>query len=133
MGLYSARREAATTARYDHFQPEEALRRHQVIAEKLRIAPKKVRARALRNLKRMRKHCTSENSRFLDRWLLLLHCSPNHLIEVMTSVTQEGHDLRRYSPFDGVLTKAELLAVSAAAQTRWTVSPPDEPAEPNDA
>jgi transcriptional regulator with XRE-family HTH domain len=93
--------------------PEQrSLALHQAVAAHLRTDPKKNIAIAQRNLLVMRESdVESHAAPYLDTWQTLLSGPLHTLLSVLTSTDQPARSLRQASPFGGVLSDAERLAI----------------------
>ena len=106
------------------FLDEFALAYHHAVAELLRSEPEWVLERARRNLNRW-----SEGDTFgagertsLEEWREILgEADVDHLIEIITDMSDEGQRLRSSSPFVGALSPEERLEILAACEQRATV------------
>lgn len=88
---------------------------HRAVAGKLALDPAGVRAKALRNLRRMRSaHPRGRVREDFDVWDELLNGSLERLFGVLTSTSPQALELRQNTPFAGVLTERERLKALAA-------------------
>ncbi|HZF41334.1 MAG TPA: hypothetical protein VE715_21100 [Blastocatellia bacterium] len=103
-----------------------ALAYHQVVAERLRVAPEVVLRRANENLARWlaQGEFSGAMRRPLQEWQnLLAESDVERIIAIITDDSDEGQRLRQSTPFVGILTadeRKELLATCekrASAQT----------------
>jgi hypothetical protein len=81
-----------------------------LIAEKLRANPslvEKARGNALRWLE----SCSSGVRPALLEWLQVLDLPPNQIIAVLEAEDERSTRLRQSTPFCGILTEAERLAI----------------------
>jgi len=74
---------------------------------KITVDPGRSLETARRNLARMRKGTRGEARRWLDEWERLLDGPIDKLLDVYTSRSLLGRELRQNSPFAGVLTQDE--------------------------
>ena len=85
---------------------------HRAVAGKLARDPERVLRRARRNLDRLeRTHPGGMSRRWLARWRALLDRGPEAVMSVLVAETEEATELRQNSPFAGVLSSAERLAI----------------------
>jgi len=85
---------------------------HCAVAGKLARDPERVLRRAGRNLDRLeRAHPGGMSRRRLARWRVLLQEGPQAVMSVLVADTEEATELRQTSPFAGVLSSAERLAI----------------------
>ncbi len=85
---------------------------HRAIADKLRADPEGVRRKALENIAHMRKvHGDGRSKVYLDSWELLIHGDDHKLLEAMTGQSRKARALQHASPFAGVLSEKERLAI----------------------
>ncbi len=88
-----------------------------MVAAKLVDDQDRVLAHAWKNLARLRSaHGAGPARRYVDAWERLLAGPPEDILRVLTSLDEEGVELRHTSPFAGVLTTAERSAVLAATR-----------------
>jgi hypothetical protein len=88
---------------------------HVLIAEKLR-ADTNLLGIPLYNLRIWKRTARPEMKILLRRWkLILMTWPPDEIIGFLTSDTAESRELRRCSPFCGVLTPQEIASVWQAA------------------
>lgn len=94
-------------------EPEvRTLELHRAIARKLEASPGAVIARARRNLALLRDNDPGgHSSLYLDAWQVLLNGPLRDLLSVMVSTDAPAKELRQASPFSGVLSDDERLAV----------------------
>ena len=72
----------------------------------------------LHNLRLWKKTATPQNKPLLRRWkLILMTWTPEEIIEFLVSDTKESRELRRCSPFCGVLNAQEIASVWQGAET----------------
>jgi excisionase family DNA binding protein len=85
---------------------------HRAVAGKLARNPERVLRLARRNLDRLeRSHPGGMSRRWLGRWRVLLDQGPEAVMSVLVAETEESNELRQNSPFAGVLSSAERLAI----------------------
>lgn len=82
-----------------------------VVAVQLRQRPETVLAKARANLARMRPHC---HGSLIDGWERALSLPADRLEALLMS--PEGAELRRNSPFAGLLTEAQRLDILQAVR-----------------
>jgi transcriptional regulator with XRE-family HTH domain len=88
---------------------------HRIVAEKLDHDPGRVRERAERNLATMRAaDSDGRASRALEDWERLLRSDNSTLRTALTDKTPRARSLRQSSPFAGVISDEERLAVLEA-------------------
>jgi excisionase family DNA binding protein len=88
---------------------------HRAIAGKFVTNPASVRAAATINLRRLRRlHPEGGAWGWLDRWQVVLEDGPEAALDALTSSAAYAVELRRTSPFAGVLSEEERAAVLAA-------------------
>ncbi len=85
---------------------------HEAMAEKLRHDPELIQA-ARATAQRWLSRPGYENHPALREWLSLLDLPLLSLIKVMLDPSEEGARLRQSSPFVGILTEEERLAIFA--------------------
>lgn len=88
-----------------------SLRLHRAIGRRLSADPAAVVAQARENLARMMNR--SDDSIWLKEWWALLDRPVKALLPVLTDRSPWARELRHVTPFAGVLTNAERLAVYA--------------------
>jgi excisionase family DNA binding protein len=85
---------------------------HRAVAGKLVQAPSAVLAAAAINLRRIRRlHPEGAAWEWLDRWEVVLEDGPEAVLDALTSSAEYAVDLRRASPFAGILTETERQSV----------------------
>ena len=89
---------------------ERSLFLHAAIAEELRARGTEVIEIARRNIFRMRS-ANPHASPLLNEWERILQRTSDHIVVRMLDPSEHGRDLRQVSPFAGVLTAAQRLAV----------------------
>lgn len=88
---------------------------HRAIAGKVVANPRPVLAAAGINLRRLRRlHPDGPEWDWLDRWAAVLDDGVESVLEALTSPALYAIELRRTSPFAGVLSEAERAAVVRA-------------------
>ncbi|MGF1648699.1 MAG: helix-turn-helix domain-containing protein [Kineosporiaceae bacterium] len=93
---------------------------HQAVAGHLVVDPGGVIARAQKNLNRIRAvHSDGWASAWLDRWEQVLAAGPDHVLQALTSRSEEAIELRQNSPFAGVLTEDERQGALGAFRETW--------------
>jgi transcriptional regulator with XRE-family HTH domain len=86
---------------------EKTLMIHRAIASKIKSDPEKCIVRAIANIQRWNQQ-SGEGNRANDEWLFILNnWSPEEIIRLITSSSEEAYRLRSSSPFVGILTQAE--------------------------
>ncbi len=89
---------------------------HVLIAKKLR-ADSNLLGIPLFNLRIWKRTANAETKIQLRRWkLILMTWPPEEIIEVLVSDTPQSRELRRCSPFCGILTPQEIASVWQAAE-----------------
>jgi excisionase family DNA binding protein len=92
-----------------------ALWLHRAIAGKVVADPPAVLAAARANLQRLRRlHPDGPDWEWLDRWDAVLDDGVESVLEALTSPARGAVELRRNSPFAGVLSETERRAVVRA-------------------
>jgi len=85
---------------------------HRAVAGKLACDPERVLERARRNLDRLeRVHAEGMSRRWLDRWRALVDEGPEAVMRVLVEESADANELRQNSPFAGVLSNDERLAI----------------------
>jgi excisionase family DNA binding protein len=100
-------------------RPEQArsLWLHRAVAGRLARDPERVLRRARRNLDRLEgAHPTGMSRRWLARWRALVEQGPEAVMRALVAESEEADELRQNSPFAGVLSEAERLAILQAHQ-----------------
>ena len=83
-------------------------------------APETVLVRAAANLERLRDvHPVGMTAMWLDRWRDLFRQGVEEVLEKLTSLDAEAMELRQNSPFAGILSEEERLAVLASFAAWW--------------
>ena len=77
------------------------------VAGKIVADPNQAKLLANRNLKQMRQVNRGQTLRWLDEWGVLLDGPIDKILEMLTSRTPKGREMRQNSPFRGVLTEPE--------------------------
>ena len=91
---------------------------HVVIAEKLR-QDYNLLGIPLHNLHLWKSTASPEMKVMFRRWkLILMTWKPEEIIDFLVSDTHESRELRRYSPFCGVLSPHEIASVWEASTQR---------------
>jgi len=81
-----------------------------LIAAKVRADPALL-AKARANLSRWRQTCDDRSAPDFLEWQRLLDGSPSELLATLESTDEDATRLRQSSPFCGILTPAERLAI----------------------
>jgi excisionase family DNA binding protein len=90
---------------------------HRAVAGRLARDPERVLARAYRNLDRLQRvHPTGMSAALLARWRRLLDEGPEAVMRALVDESPDADELRQNSPFAGVLTSNERLAILRAAR-----------------
>ena len=90
---------------------------HRAVAGRLARDPERVLARAARNLHRLeRAHPSGVSARYLARCRDLIAEGPEAVMRALVDESPEFDELRQSSPFAGVLSDAERLAILRAAR-----------------
>ena len=89
---------------------ERSLFLHGAVARELRARRTEVIEIARRNISRMRS-VNPHAWRLLDDWDRILNGSTSQIVAFMLDPGEHGRDLRQVSPFAGVLTPAQRVAV----------------------
>ena len=89
---------------------ERSLFLHAAIAKEVRVRRTEVIEIAQRNISRMRS-VNPHAWRLLDDWERILHGTTSQIVACMLDPGEHGRDLRQVSPFAGVLTPAQRVAV----------------------
>src|SRR3712207_5596941 len=93
----------------------EALWLHRAVAGKVVANPPALMAAAAINLRRMRRlHPEGRSWEWLDRWDAVLEEGAEAVLDALTSSASFAVELRRNSPFAGVLSEQERRAVVEA-------------------
>lgn len=101
-----------------------ALWLHRAVAGRLVADPEPVLAKASANLVRLRQvHPTGMAALWLNRWQARLDEGLEAVLETLTSRDPMSIELRQNSPFAGVLSDTERLAVLAAFGENWRKQP----------
>lgn len=88
---------------------------HRAIAGKFVTNPASVQAAATINIRRLRRlHPEGSAWAWLDRWQVVLDDGPEAVLDALTSSAAYATELRRTSPFAGVLSEDERNAVLTA-------------------
>jgi excisionase family DNA binding protein len=88
---------------------------HHAVAGRLVADPGGVMMRARANLAHMRQvHDGGEADQWLDQWQAVLDAGSDAVLEVLTSRSAVAVEMRQNTPFAGILTDAERMAVLAA-------------------
>jgi excisionase family DNA binding protein len=88
---------------------------HRAVAGKVVSNPPAVLAAASINLRRLRRmHPEGHAWEWLDRWAAVIEDGAEAVLEALTSSAEYAVELRRTSPFAGVLTEAERRTVLEA-------------------
>jgi excisionase family DNA binding protein len=109
----------------------ESLWLHRALAGKIVHNPSVVLAAASINLRRLRRlHPEGRAWEWLDRWDALLDEGVEAVLDALTSSAEYAVELRRTSPFAGILTEAERRTVlDAFATSRQDRARPMQPAQ----
>ena len=87
---------------------------HHAVAGKVVQNPPAILAAAAINLRRLRRlHPEGRAWEWLDRWEVVLEDGAEAVLEALTSSAEYAVDLRRKSPFAGILTENERQSVVA--------------------
>jgi excisionase family DNA binding protein len=106
--------EALVQPRMDREQLE-TLWLHRAVAGRLVRDPRAVLAAAAINLRRLRRmHPDGRAWEWLDRWDAVLEQGVEAVLEALTSSAEYAVELRRSSPFAGIIPESERRAVVAA-------------------
>ncbi|MDE0230794.1 MAG: helix-turn-helix transcriptional regulator [bacterium] len=89
---------------------ERSLFLHAAIAKELRVRRTEIIEIARLNISRMRS-VNPHAWRLLDDWERILHGTTSQIVACMLDPGEHGRDLRQVSPFAGVLTPAQRVAV----------------------
>jgi len=88
---------------------------HRAVAGKVVANPPALLAAASINLRRLRRmHPEGRTWEWLDRWEAVIEDGAEAVLEALTSSAEYATDLRRTSPFAGILTEAERKTVLEA-------------------
>jgi excisionase family DNA binding protein len=88
---------------------------HRAVAGRLARDPERILGKARRNLDRLeRMHPAGMSARWLARWRRLIDEGPEAVMRVLAAESEEADELRQNSPFAGVLSEPERLAVLRA-------------------
>ena len=97
---------------------------HRAVAGALARDPERVLGRARRNLARLeRVHPTGMSARWLGRWRTLVAQGPEAVMRALVAESEDAVELRQNSPFAGVLSQADRLAI-IQAHRRYAGLPP---------
>jgi excisionase family DNA binding protein len=93
---------------------------HRAIAGKFVVNPAAILATATSNLRRLRRlHPEGHSWEWIDRWQAVIDEGPEAVLEVLTSSAGYALELRRTSPFVGILSEVERRRVlEALGETR---------------
>jgi len=83
---------------------------HRAVAGKVVADPDRAIATARRNIARMRQ-AEPRASAWLDAWEGLLASGPEAILDTLTSTSRRAVDLRQNTPFAGLLSERERLAI----------------------
>ncbi len=99
---------------------------HRAIAGKFVTNPAALLAAAAINLRRLRRLYPGGHAwEWLDRWQVVLDEGPEAVLEALTSSAEYAIELRRTSPFAGILSEVERRTVlDALAETRQAQARP---------
>jgi hypothetical protein len=93
---------------------------NRVVAARIAQNPANVLSRARENLERFERiHEGSTVMTWLERWRRVLDRGPEAVMEVLTSTASEASELRQNSPFPGVLSESERIAVLDSFADYW--------------
>jgi excisionase family DNA binding protein len=109
-------------------RPEElrSLWLHRAVAGVLARDPEGVLGRARRNLVRLeRVHPAGMSAQWLARWRILVEEGPEAVMRALVAESGDAVELRQNSPFAGVLSQAERLAILRAFR-RYAGVPPEK-------
>lgn len=103
----------------DHVRLDQrSLALHFAIAEKIKADPALL-DKALQNIKRWKAQSSSLSDP-LDEWEAIINQGVDKMIEFMRDPSEEATRLRQSSPFAGILTEAERLAIfDAFSKDKW--------------
>jgi excisionase family DNA binding protein len=106
---------AGLSGRAPRPEQERSLWLHRAVAGRLARDPERILRRARRNLDRLeRAHPTGMGARWLARWRALVEQGPEAVMRALVAESEEADELRQNSPFAGVLSEAERLAILQA-------------------
>ncbi|HSW43827.1 MAG TPA: helix-turn-helix domain-containing protein [Patescibacteria group bacterium] len=108
---------AGTTERSRTRQPgqERSLWLHRAVAGRLARDPERVLARARGNLDRLQRvHPSGTSARRLAQWRRLVDQGPEAVMRALVAESPAADELRQNSPFAGVLSQADRLAIIRA-------------------
>ena len=88
------------------FEERRSLAISAAVAEKLRVEPEAVIAKARSNIETMRSIGVNEQP-WVEMWEAVLGLGASHVGAMLTSTDPVARDLRQSSPFTGVLTEEE--------------------------
>ena len=111
------------------FAPGRPLRRealrslwlHRAVAGKFVADPDRAIATARANIRRFRE-IQPRAAVWLAAWDRILDAGPERILEIMTSTSREAVDLRQNTPFAGLLSDNERLAIIAAFATAFATA-----------
>lgn len=90
---------------------------HRAVAGRVATHPERALELARGNAKRsLSRGPSSGSARWLRRWLRLIDRGPEPVMEVLTSTSGVARELRQNSPFAGLLSESERLAVLESFQ-----------------
>ena len=90
---------------------------HRAVAGRVAADPDSALELARGNARRfLSRGASSGSARWLRRWLRLIDLGPDPVMEVLTSTSGVARELRQNSPFAGLLSESERLAVLASFQ-----------------
>ncbi len=97
---------------------------HRAVAGQVAAGPDSALQLARENTRRfLARGPSSGSARWLRRWLRLIDQGPEPVMEMLTSTSGVAREMRQNSPFAGVLSEPERLAVLHAFQQHSTPRP----------
>lgn len=116
-------REAVEAIRKRRAMTREELRSlwlNRAVAARVAEDPHRLLAHARRNLERLDSvHEGTPVMSWLKRWRVVIDAGPEAVMEVLTSKSPEGTELRQNSPFGGALSGAQRRRVLASFVRYW--------------
>ena len=99
----------------------------QAVAEALVQDPDRALEMARSNLVSMQTlHSRGDGKRLLHEWSVLLNGPSAQIVDILTSVEPHARELREFSPFAGVLSQHQRLAVLASFRAAEDAERPPE-------
>lgn len=99
---------------------ERSLWLHYAVAARLVTEPAQTLTSARRNLEKLRQtHPSGMAATWLARWLSILDQGLDRVLQTLVSRSSESIELRQNSPFAGVLSTEERLAILAEFRSHW--------------